>query len=400
MLNGKKILLGITGSIAAYKCAFLVRLLVKQGAEVKVIMSTDAKEFITPLTLATLSKNPVHSEFVKNAAGEWTNHVELGLWADVMLIAPASANTIAKMAHGICDNVLLATYLSAKCKVLVAPAMDLDMFAHPSTQHNLKQLEIYGNRIIPVGNGELASGLSGNGRMAEPEEITEVLNDHFGEALLFKGKKVLVTAGPTYENIDPVRFIGNYSSGKMGFAIAEAFAGKGADVTLVSGPTHLQASPGIKRVDVKSAADMRNATLDHFPSSDITVMSAAVADYTPQEVSDQKIKKNDDGVLNITLKKTSDILSELGKLKTGRQLLVGFALETQNEEANARQKLEKKNLDLIVLNSLNDEGAGFGHNTNNIRIIDKKGMVTAFELKSKTAVAADIVNKITEQLNA
>lgn len=400
MLNGKKILLGITGSIAAYKCAFLVRLLIKQGAEVKVIMTHDAKEFITPLTLSTLSKNPVYSEFVKNTSGEWTNHVELGLWADIMLIAPASANTIAKMAHGICDSLLLATYLSAKCSVLIAPAMDLDMYAHPSTQQNLKQLEHYGNYIIPVGNGELASGLSGNGRMAEPEEITEALNTHFSSLQLFTGKKVLVTAGPTYENIDPVRFIGNYSSGKMGFAIAEAFAGKGAEVTLISGPTHLEASPRIKRINVKSADDMHKAAMEHFPLSDITVMSAAVADYTPQQVSDQKIKKSDDGVLNITLKKTTDILSELGKLKSGKQLLVGFALETHNEEANARQKLEKKNLDFIVLNSLNDAGAGFGHDTNLIRIIDKKGTVTTFDLKSKTAVAADIVHKITEQLHA
>lgn len=400
MLNGKKILLGVTGSIAAYKSAFLVRLLVKQGAEVKVIMSEDAKAFITPLTLATLSKNPVYSEFVKNEAGEWTNHVELGLWADVMLVAPASANTLAKMAHGLCDNLLLATYLSAKCPVLVAPAMDLDMFAHPSTQQNLKQLESYGNRIIPVGNGELASGLSGHGRMAEPGEIVEQLTGYFSSSASFKGKKVLVTAGPTYENLDPVRFIGNYSTGKMGFAIAEVFASRGAEVTLVSGPTHLHASSNIKRIDVKSAAEMQKAVLGVFKESDITVMSAAVADYTPEAVSEQKIKKSDDGALHITLKKTTDILNELGKLKTDKQLLVGFALETQHEESNARQKLQKKNLDFIVLNSLNDPGAGFGHDTNKVSMIDKNGAIASFELKSKTAVAADIVNKITEQLNA
>jgi phosphopantothenoylcysteine decarboxylase / phosphopantothenate---cysteine ligase len=399
MLHGKKILLGVTGSIAAYKAAFLVRLLVKQGAEVKVIMSDDAKTFITPLTLSTLSKNPVYSSFVLNDAGEWTNHVELGLWADVMLIAPATANTLAKMANGICDNLLLATYLSARCKVLLAPAMDLDMYAHPATQQNIKTLASFGNIVLPVGNGELASGLNGNGRMTEPEDIIVYLEGFFNTSLPLKGKRVLVTAGPTYENIDPVRFIGNHSTGKMGFAIAEEFAARGAEVTLIAGPGNLTTNAAnIRRINVVSAADMFREAIPNFEKSDIAVMSAAVADYTPAVVSGTKIKKKEEA-FSIALTKTRDILAELGKLKKDGQVLVGFALETDNEEANAKQKLETKKLDFIVLNSLRDAGAGFGHDPNKVSIIDKTG-VTSFGIKTKKEVAADIVNKITEQIHA
>lgn len=399
MLKGKKIILGVTGSIAAYKAAFLVRLLVKEGAEVKVVMSDDAKAFITPLTLSTLSKNPVHSSFVSNDAGEWTNHVELGIWADIMLIAPATANTLAKMAHGICDNLLLACYLSAKCKVMVAPAMDLDMYTHPATRANLQTLADHGNILLPVGNGELASGLSGNGRMAEPEEIVTSLKHFFANGQSLQHKKVLVTAGPTYENLDPVRFIGNYSTGKMGFALAEAFAAQGAEVTLISGPTQLETPAGITRINVRSAAEMHREATRLFKTCDIAVMSAAVADYTPDVVSDKKIKKKEEE-FTIRLKKTTDVLGELGKQKTTAQVLVGFALETDNEEANARQKLEKKTLDFIVLNSLNDQGAGFGHDTNKIIILDKNGNRTSFELKTKKEVAADIVKKITDHIHA
>lgn len=394
MLSGKKILLGVTGSIAAYKSANLVRLLVKQGAEVKVVMSDGAKDFITPLTLSTLSKNPVYSQFVLNDAGEWTNHVDLALWADAILIAPATANTIAKMANGLCDNLLLAVYLSAKSNVFVAPAMDLDMFAHPATQHNLTLLKSYGNVVLPVGEGELASGLKGAGRMLEPEEIVDFLSSHLTTTETLKGKKVLVTAGPTYESIDPVRFIGNHSSGKMGFALAEEFARHGADVTLIAGPTDLRINnQHIKRIDVTSADDMYDKTVKAFAKSDIAVMSAAVADYTPEKVSITKIKKSGDE-LHLKLKKTKDILAQLGKLKTKKQVLVGFALETDNEVANAKSKLERKNLDFIVLNSLKNKGAGFGHDTNKISIIDKKGLVTDFKLKAKTEVAHDIVQKI------
>ncbi len=394
MLSGKKILLGVTGSIAAYKSANLVRLLVKQGAEVKVVMSDGAKDFITPLTLSTLSKNPVYSQFVLNDAGEWTNHVDLALWADAILIAPATANTIAKMANGLCDNLLLAVYLSAKSNVFVAPAMDLDMFAHPATQHNLTLLKSYGNVVLPVGEGELASGLKGAGRMLEPEEIVDFLSSHLSTTETLKGKKVLVTAGPTYESIDPVRFIGNHSSGKMGFALAEEFARHGADVTLIAGPTDLRTNNQyIKRIDVTSADDMYDKTVKAFAKSDIAVMSAAVADYTPEKVSITKIKKSGDE-LHLKLKKTKDILAQLGKLKTKKQVLVGFALETDNEVANAKSKLERKNLDFIVLNSLKNKGAGFGHDTNKISIIDKKGLVTDFKLKAKTEVAHDIVQKI------
>lgn len=400
MLKGKKIVLGVTGSIAAYKAATLIRLLVKSGAEVKVIMSEDASAFITPLTLSTLSKNPVYQKFVLNDAGEWANHVELALWADCLLIAPATANTIAKMAHGICDNLLLATYLSAKSKVFIAPAMDLDMFAHASTQHNLQTLKGYGNIILPVAEGELASGLTGAGRMLEPEDIQAFINLHLSNTEQLKGKKVLVTAGPTYESIDPVRFIGNHSSGKMGFAIAEEFARHGADVTLISGPTDLTLiNQGIKRIDVTSAEDMFTKTVAHFAKCHIAVMSAAVADYTPEKVSITKIKKSGDE-LHLKLKKTKDILAHLGSLKTKKQLLIGFALETDNELVNAKQKLQKKNLDFIVLNSLKQKGAGFSHNTNKITIIDSQGQVTDYKLKSKTEVALDIVQKIIGLLHA
>lgn len=394
MLSGKKIILGVTGSIAAYKSAILTRLLVKSGAEVKVICTAAAKDFITPLTLSTLSKNPVYSEFSVGETGEWHNHVELGLWADAVVIAPASANTIAKMANGLCDNLLLATYLSARCPVFFAPAMDLDMYKHPATTANINKLQSYGNTLIQPNDGELASGLSGMGRMAEPEEIVEQLSVFFSQSQSLKGKKALVSAGPTYENIDPVRFIGNYSSGKMGYAIAEQLAQLGAEVTLVSGPTQLALTEtGIKRIDVTSAQQMLEACSTNAPSQDIIVMAAAVADYSPAEVAKEKIKKAGEE-LNIGLKKTVDVLKELGKQKTPKQILAGFALETTNEFEHAQQKLKNKNLDFIVLNSMRDEGAGFGGDTNKITIIDKNGATEKFELKTKQEVAIDIVNKI------
>ncbi|MFA7379690.1 MAG: bifunctional phosphopantothenoylcysteine decarboxylase/phosphopantothenate--cysteine ligase CoaBC [Bacteroidia bacterium] len=394
MLAGKKILLGVTGSIAAYKAAFLVRLLVKNGAEVKVIMTPDATEFITPLTLATLSKNAVHTQFANRESGEWTNHVELGLWADIMVIAPATANTLAKMATGICDNILLATYLSARCKVMFAPAMDLDMYSHPATRSNVEMLQAYGNMLIPAAKGELASGLNGEGRMAEPEEILYSIHARLADDTRFKGEKILITAGPTYENIDPVRFIGNHSSGKMGFALAEDFAAHGAEVILVTGPTdEKHHHPNIQRMDVVSAEEMYNTVTKEFKKCSIAVMSAAVADFTPQKVEIQKIKKNGDG-LTLKLKKTKDILAELGKTKTRKQLLVGFALETNNEVENAKKKLNTKNLDFIVLNSLRTKGAGFGGHTNQVVFIDRNMDVTRFPLKSKQEVARDIVNKI------
>jgi len=396
-LKGRKIILGISGSIAAYKAAVLIRLLVKEGAEVKVIMTESAKDFITPLTLSTLSKNPVLSQFVKNEAGEWNNHVELGLWADAMVVAPASANTLAKMAHGECDNLLLAVYLSARCPVFVAPAMDLDMLQHPSTQQNLQSLQGYGNHTIAPGHGELASGLVGTGRMAEPEDILEQLKQFFSEKKKLSGKHALVTAGPTHEALDPVRFIGNNSSGKMGFAIAEALAHAGAKVTLVSGPTQLTPQhPEIEIKRVTSAADMYEACKEVFPTTDISVLSAAVADYRPATVADQKIKKKDND-LTLQLVKTRDIAAELGKQKKSGQFIVGFALETENEEQNAMKKIEAKNFDLIVLNSLNDKGAGFGHDTNKIKLIDKKGEVFEFSLKNKKEVASDIVNAIVQR---
>ncbi len=398
LLAGKKILLGVTGSIAAYKSAVLIRLLVKNGAEVKVVMTPDAKEFITPLTLGTLSKNPVLSSFSSSNDGTWNNHVELGLWADILLIAPATANTIGKMANGICDNLLLAVYLSARCKTYIAPAMDLDMHAHPSVMANLKKLQSFGNIIIEAEEGELASGLNGKGRMAEPEHILEKITSALTDDTLLRGKRVLVTAGPTYENIDPVRFIGNHSSGKMGFALAEDFAAHGAQVILVTGPTdEKHHHPNIKRIDVVSAADMFNTTVKEFRKSQVAVMSAAVADFTPQKVEIKKIKKSSTG-LTLKLKKTRDILAELGKNKTRNQVLVGFALETDNEMENAKKKLRNKNLDFIVLNSLKTKGAGFKRETNQVTIIDKNLETSAFPLKSKQEVARDIVNKVIQLL--
>lgn len=400
MLKGKKILLGVSGSIAAYKAALLTRLLVKEEAEVKVIMTASATDFITPLTLSTLSRNPVYINFVKNESGEWNNHVELGLWADLIVIAPASANTLAKMANGICDNLLLATYLSARCPVFFAPAMDVDMLQHPSTQFNLGKIQSFGNLLIDPAFGELASGLVGHGRMAEPEEIVHHLNKYMATAGTLKGKKALVTAGPTHEAIDPVRFIGNNSSGKMGYAIAEELAGKGAEVNLISGPTDLRAvHPGIAITKVTSAEEMYQACATRFPASDIAVLSAAVADYRPSHRADQKIKKTD-SPLHIELTKTTDIAAELGKLKKTGQFIVGFALETENERTNAEKKLVSKNFDLIVLNSLNDTGAGFGHDTNKITLIDRQHRVKEFKLKSKKEVASDIVNAIIENTHA
>lgn len=400
MLAGKKIVLGVSGSIAAYKSAVLVRLLVKEGADVRVIMTPAANDFITPLTLATLSKNPVHSHFTTDNTGNWNNHVELGLWADAILVAPATANILAKMASGLCDNLLMAVYLSARCPVFFAPAMDLDMLQHDSTKENIQQLIRRGNRIIEPGYGELASGLIGSGRMAEPELIVKALDDFFLQTVKLKGKLALVTAGPTYEAIDPVRFIGNHSSGKMGFAIAEALANHGADVVLISGPVNLQIQhPNIQLIRVTSAEEMYNACISYFPKSDIGVLSAAVADYKPALKAEQKIKKTD-GELHINLVKTHDIAAELGKLKNKNQFLVGFALETENEKQNAMKKIAAKNFDIIVLNSLNDDGAGFGHDTNKVTLIDKEGDSTEFNLKSKKEVAIDIVNAIIKQLHA
>jgi phosphopantothenoylcysteine decarboxylase/phosphopantothenate--cysteine ligase len=399
MLKNKNILVGVSGSIAAYKSAFLVRLLVKAGANVKVIMTKAAADFITPLTLSTLSKNPVLIDFTKNKEGEWNNHVELGLWADAFLIAPASANTISKMANGLCDNLLLATYLSARCKVYFAPAMDLDMYKHKATLDNIKRLHSFGNLIIHPGNGELASGLFGEGRMAEPEEIISFLEKEFSKDLLLKGKKALVTAGPTYEAIDPVRFIGNHSSGKMGFAIAEELAAQGAEVTLVCGPNSLKLNnTDITRIDITSAEELYNASVKAFKTADLAVLSAAVADYKPVSAAKQKIKKTE-GSKNIELTPTKDTLAELGKMKKKDQLLVGFALETNNEVENAKVKIKKKNLDLIVLNSMNDKGAGFKKDTNKVSIIDKNNKTIKFELKSKTEVAKDIVNVIIKGLS-
>ncbi len=391
MLKGKKILIGVTGSIAAYKIPILVRLLTKAGAEVKVILTTASKDFVSPLTLATLSRNEVLSDLSENDS--WTNHVMLGRWADIMLIAPLSCNTLAKMASGLCDNLLTAVYLSATCPVVAAPAMDEDMWHHTSTKNNLEKLQSYGNIIIPVESGELASGLTGEGRMAEPEKITEWFQHFFLNSHQLKGKKALVTAGPTYESIDPVRFIGNRSSGKMGLAIAEELSKRGAIVTLVLGPSALKVPPGINLVNVITAEEMFNACINAFSDTDIAVMSAAVADYTPIVVADSKIKKLDD-IFSVDLKKTKDILKHLGSLKTESQVLVGFALETNNEKAYALKKLNEKNADMVVLNSLKDEGAGFGHDTNKITIFDKNGGEHLFDTKSKKDVAADIVNAI------
>lgn len=396
MLKDKKILIAVTGSIAAYKIASLVRLLIKAKAEVQVIMTESAKEFITPLTLSTLSKKPVYFSFYKTENGEWNNHVELGLWADYMLIAPASANTLAKMSTGICDSLLMATYLSAKCPVAFAPAMDLDMYQHPSTQENIEKLIAFGNEFIAPGTGELASGLSGEGRMAEPEELLAFLENKFNPINFYSQKNILVTAGPTHEAIDPVRFIGNASSGKMGYALAEAFAEKGANVTLISGPTNLKINhPNIKKIAITSASEMFEAVKANFANSDITVMAAAVADYSPTHQATEKIKKTTEN-LQIALSKTIDILQYVGEQKKAGQLTIGFALETTNELVNAQNKLKSKNADLIILNSLNDEGAGFNVDSNKITMIDKNGQIEAFELKSKNKVAQDILQKITQ----
>jgi phosphopantothenoylcysteine decarboxylase/phosphopantothenate--cysteine ligase len=392
MLKDKKILLGISGSIAAYKSIYLVRLLVKAGAEVKVIMTPSAKDFVSPLTLSTLSRNPVLADLFDEQS--WSNHVALGRWADMMIIAPLSCNTLAKMANGHCDNLLLAVYLSATCPVAVAPAMDEDMWHHPTTKANLKKLESFGNKIIPVGKGELASGLYGDGRMAEPEEIIQFISDNFFLTRPLSGKKAIVTAGPTYEAIDPVRFIGNHSSGKMGIAIAKELYHRGAEVTLIMGPTGTEFSEnGVHLVRVTTAEDMYEACNKAFDDADLAVMAAAVADYTPVTKAEQKIKKKEER-FNLELTKTKDILKSLGEKKKKGQVLVGFALETSNEKANALEKLAKKNADMIVLNSLNDEQAGFGFDTNKITIFVKEGEEIRFGTKRKDEVAKDIVDTI------
>lgn len=394
MLRGKNVLLGITGGIAAYKAASLVRLLKKNGAFVKVVMTPDAKEFVTPLTLSTLSDNQVFSLFKDEETEEWNNHVELALWANFFIIAPATANTLAKMANGICDNLLMATYLSAKCPVYICPAMDLDMYKHPTTTDNLEKLLGNGNILIDAKEGELASGLIGKGRMEEPENIITFVHNHLREGMQLANKKVLITAGPTHEKIDPVRFIGNNSSGKMGFAIAEQAIELGAEVTLITGPTNIKNQNNlIKRIDVVSANDMLFAVEQNYSTADIVIMSAAVADYTPKLTSEEKIKKSEEK-LSIELKSTVDILKTIGEKKKKDQLLVGFALETNNEIENAKSKLIRKNLDFIVLNTLNDKGAGFEGDTNKITIIDRNNKEEKFELKSKSEVAKDIFNKI------
>jgi len=400
MLEEKKIIVGVCGSIAAYKSAVLIRLLVKAGADVQVVMTADATSFITPLTLSTLSKKPVLVDYFKPDTGEWNNHVELGLWADMLIIAPATANTLAKIANGLCDNLLTAVYLSAKCPVYFAPAMDLDMWKHRATVNNIDKLKSFGNIYIPPGYGELASGLVGEGRMAEPEEIIAFISNDHKKKLPLANQRVLVTAGPTYEAIDPVRFLGNHSSGKMGFAIADALAALGADVTLISGPSNQKTKSSlIKRINVTSAAQMLEACVEQFPQSRICVMSAAIADYTPVTVSEQKIKKQTDG-FTIELKKTTDVLKTLGQSKQPGQILVGFALETNDEEKHAIEKLHKKNLDFIVLNSLNDAGAGFKTDTNKITIIDRELNKTSYDLKTKDEAAADICHKIIELIKA
>jgi len=401
VLSSKNILLGVTAGIAAYKTAYLVRLFIKAGANVQVIMTPASKEFVTPLTLSTLSKNPVHSTFYeKNDDNElWNSHVDLGLWADYLVIAPATANTLSKMASGTCDNLLLATYLSAKCPVYVAPAMDLDMYKHTSTKENLNKLESFSNTIIPAESGELASGLLGEGRMAEPESILSFIENDILSRLPLKGKKVLITAGPTYEAIDPVRYIGNHSSGKMGFELANEAANLGAEVLLISGPSNEKVNQSlIQRIDVVSAEEMYQATHNHYKNVEIAILAAAVADYKPITVATQKIKKKEANLV-IELTQTKDILASLGKQKTN-QFLVGFALETNNELENAISKLKRKNLDLIVLNSLQDKGAGFKKSTNKVTLIDQQENVTEFGLKSKIEVAQDIFNEIVKKLHA
>lgn len=396
-LEGKKIILGVTGSIAAYKSAFLTRLLIKAGAEVKIIMTKAAANFITPVTLSALSKNPVRSDFyIEDGSGQWNSHVELGLWADMMIIAPASANTLAKMANGICDNLLLATYLSARCPVFFAPAMDLDMYVHPSTTQNIQKLIGYGNTIIHPDEGELASGLMGEGRMSEPENIVQEIYRSLKGSTDFSGKFFLVTAGPTHEKIDPVRFIGNYSTGKMGFEIAEEIANNGGEVILISGPSHLSTKhPNIRTYYVENAAEMYQHSLEHFSDVDVAIMSAAVADYRPGKIELNKIKKKDQE-LTITLEATQDILMSLGKIKEN-QILIGFALETENELSNAREKLKRKNADMIVLNSLNDEGAGFGYDTNKVTFVESDSE-KEFELMPKTEVASNIIDWIKQAM--
>ena len=400
MLKGKKIILGITGSIAAYKACYIIRGLIKQGAEVQVVITPAGKEFITPITLSALTSKPVISEFFAQRDGTWNSHVDLGLWADAVLIAPATASTIGKMANGIADNMLITTYLSAKAPVFVAPAMDLDMFAHPSTQKNLETLRSFGNRIIEPGTGELASHLVGKGRMEEPENIIRVLDEFFSGSPELEGKKILITAGPTYEKIDPVRFIGNYSSGKMGFALAEECARRGAEVILIAGPVQLKTQHSrIRRIDVESAQEMCEAAQLYFPHSDAGILCAAVADFRPATVADSKIKREKEEELTLHLQATKDIAALLGSIKRTDQTLVGFALETNNEQQNAEGKLERKNFDFIVLNSLNDAGAGFQHDTNKISIIDRKGR-TDYSLKPKAEVAQDIIDRLIASLHS
>ena len=397
MMKGKKIVLGITGSIAAYKAAALARVLIRKDAEVQTVMTSAGKEFITPLTLSTITDRPVVSEFFSRRDGTWHSHVDLGLWADAMLIAPATASTIGKMANGIADNMLITTYLSMKAPVFVAPAMDMDMFAHPSTRKNLDTLKSYGNIIIEPADGELASHLIGKGRMEEPEKIVGVLENFFEKKYDLKGKKVMITAGPTYERIDPVRFIGNYSSGKMGYALAECCAERGAEVTLISGPASItEKHHNIRKISVESAADMYQAAISEFGTSDAAILCAAVADFTPETKAGQKFKRGKEDLI-IRLKPTQDIAAALGKLKKNNQVMVGFALETNNEIENAKDKLVRKNLDIIVLNSLNDKGAGFKYDTNKITIIDKESVIE-FPLKNKKEVATDIINRLAELL--
>ena len=397
LLQGKKILLGVSGSIAAYKAAVLVRLLIKEGAEVRVIMTKASQDFVTPLTLSTLSRNEVLYHISDNAT--WANHVMLGRWADIMLIAPLSCNSLAKMAHGVCDNLLMAVYLSCTCPVAVAPAMDEDMWKHPSTVANINTLQSYGNFVLNVNTGELASGLTGEGRMAEPEEILHWLSEYFQKKKELRNKNVLITAGPTYEHIDPVRFIGNYSSGKMGIALAEEAYCRGAKVTLVLGPSEEPVPQGIELVRVQTANEMFEQCSKRFPNAHIAILSAAVADYAPAQVAKEKIKKSDE-TLTLELKKTPDILKYLGTVKKKGQFLAGFALETHNEKENALKKLKQKNADIIILNSLADKGAGFGHNSNKITIFDNEGKEIAFELKSKKQVAKDILDTIISYTHA
>jgi len=396
ILNGKKIILGISGSIAAYKSASLTRLLVRAGAEVQVLMTPRAADFITPLTLSTLSRRPVYRD-VSSEAG-WNNHVAMGLWADAMVVAPATATTLSKMANALCDNIIVATYLSARCPVYVAPAMDVDMWRHPATRENVRKLEAFGNRLIPVESGELASGLHGAGRMAEPEQIVDLLADHFATDQPLNGKKVLITAGPTQEPLDPVRYIGNHSSGRMGVALAKTAARRGAEVTLILGPSHLDAqAAGLNTLRVQTAREMLEAAKQYWPTADLAILAAAVADYRPSQMANKKIKKNED-TLELRLVKNPDIALELGKHKQEHQLLIGFALETDRAADNAKEKLTKKNFDFIVLNSLQDPGATFGHDTNKISIFYPNRDPQVFDLKAKSAVAEDILNEATALL--